>query len=207
MQDQEMEVVEETDLVVKVEVVAVDVIEKVEVAAVAVVVILADRQDIFHESAHKQQEETEDRTRKSFCFILLFFKMILFSLNSSCFIFAKVSLLSFFTPPAASPHHFHHYIFSSPIISFLSSHPSISKPDILFGPAYKGIPLACSTLLELTASIRRPGRRSRTVSTAKKRKTTAKENLKGRAGNEISSRSCYTTELRWEEVRGFNASV
>ncbi|MCJ1366421.1 orotate phosphoribosyltransferase [Acarospora aff. strigata] len=35
------------------------------------------------------------------------------------------------------------------IISFLSSHPSIPKPDILFGPAYKGIPLACSTLLEL----------------------------------------------------------
>ncbi|KAF8854557.1 orotate phosphoribosyltransferase [Acephala macrosclerotiorum] len=35
------------------------------------------------------------------------------------------------------------------IISFLSSHPSIPKPDILFGPAYKGIPLTCSTLLEL----------------------------------------------------------
>ncbi|OCK86625.1 orotate phosphoribosyltransferase [Cenococcum geophilum 1.58] len=35
------------------------------------------------------------------------------------------------------------------IISFLSSHPSIPKPDILFGPAYKGISLACSTLLEL----------------------------------------------------------
>jgi len=73
MQDQEMEVVEETDLVVKVEVVAVDVIEKVEVAAVAVVVILADRQDIFHESAHKQQEETEDRTRKVSFGLLLFF--------------------------------------------------------------------------------------------------------------------------------------
>ncbi|KAF2432461.1 orotate phosphoribosyltransferase [Tothia fuscella] len=35
------------------------------------------------------------------------------------------------------------------IISFLSSHPSVPKPDILFGPAYKGISLACSTLLEL----------------------------------------------------------
>ncbi|KAI9730648.1 MAG: orotate phosphoribosyltransferase [Claussenomyces sp. TS43310] len=35
------------------------------------------------------------------------------------------------------------------IISFLSSHPSIPKPDIIFGPAYKAIPLACSTLLEL----------------------------------------------------------
>ncbi|KAI9707567.1 MAG: orotate phosphoribosyltransferase [Candelina mexicana] len=35
------------------------------------------------------------------------------------------------------------------IMSFLSSHPSIPKPDIIFGPAYKGIPLACCTLLEL----------------------------------------------------------
>ncbi|KAI9781164.1 MAG: orotate phosphoribosyltransferase [Geoglossum umbratile] len=35
------------------------------------------------------------------------------------------------------------------IISFLASHSSIPKPDILFGPAYKGIPLTCSTLLEL----------------------------------------------------------
>ncbi|MCJ1287942.1 orotate phosphoribosyltransferase [Xylographa opegraphella] len=35
------------------------------------------------------------------------------------------------------------------IISFLASHPSIPKPDVIFGPAYKGIPLACSTLLEL----------------------------------------------------------
>ncbi|KAI9761908.1 MAG: orotate phosphoribosyltransferase [Geoglossum simile] len=35
------------------------------------------------------------------------------------------------------------------IISFLASHPSIPKPDILFGPAYKGIPLCCSTILEL----------------------------------------------------------
>ncbi|KAL2007584.1 hypothetical protein VTN00DRAFT_9022 [Thermoascus crustaceus] len=35
------------------------------------------------------------------------------------------------------------------IISFLASHPSIPKPDIIFGPAYKGISLACSTLLEL----------------------------------------------------------
>lgn len=35
------------------------------------------------------------------------------------------------------------------IVSFLASHPSIPKPDVIFGPAYKGIPLACSTLLEL----------------------------------------------------------
>ncbi|KAI9778137.1 MAG: orotate phosphoribosyltransferase [Geoglossum umbratile] len=35
------------------------------------------------------------------------------------------------------------------IVSFLASHPSIPKPDVLFGPAYKGIPLTCSTLLEL----------------------------------------------------------
>ncbi|KAL9102472.1 MAG: hypothetical protein Q9163_002372 [Psora crenata] len=35
------------------------------------------------------------------------------------------------------------------IISFLSTHHSIPKPDILFGPAYKGIGLACTTLLEL----------------------------------------------------------
>ncbi|MCJ1402165.1 orotate phosphoribosyltransferase, partial [Xylographa trunciseda] len=35
------------------------------------------------------------------------------------------------------------------IISFLASHPTILKPDVIFGPAYKGIPLACSTLLEL----------------------------------------------------------
>ncbi|KAL9607501.1 MAG: hypothetical protein Q9167_007584 [Letrouitia subvulpina] len=34
------------------------------------------------------------------------------------------------------------------ISSFISAH-SIPKPDILFGPAYKGIPLCCSTLLEL----------------------------------------------------------
>jgi hypothetical protein len=77
MQDHQMEVaVEETDLVVRAEVaVAVDVIEKVE----AVVVILADRQDIFHESAHKQQEETEDRTRERvlvyYCFLKLFVRM------------------------------------------------------------------------------------------------------------------------------------
>ncbi|PYH88138.1 orotate phosphoribosyltransferase [Aspergillus ellipticus CBS 707.79] len=35
------------------------------------------------------------------------------------------------------------------IISFLAENPSIPKPDIIFGPAYKGIPLACATLLEL----------------------------------------------------------
>jgi len=65
MQDQEMEVVEEIDhLVARVEV---DVRERVE----AVVVILADRQDIFHENAHKQQEETEDRTRKEFLYCFL----------------------------------------------------------------------------------------------------------------------------------------
>ncbi|PYI00879.1 orotate phosphoribosyltransferase [Aspergillus sclerotiicarbonarius CBS 121057] len=35
------------------------------------------------------------------------------------------------------------------IIAFLAENPSIPKPDIIFGPAYKGIPLACATLLEL----------------------------------------------------------
>ncbi|KAH8801474.1 phosphoribosyltransferase-like protein [Xylogone sp. PMI_703] len=35
------------------------------------------------------------------------------------------------------------------IISFLASNPSIPKPDIIFGPAYKGIPIASATLLEL----------------------------------------------------------
>jgi len=35
------------------------------------------------------------------------------------------------------------------IIDFLAAHPSIPKPDVIFGPAYKGIPLACSTLLQL----------------------------------------------------------
>ncbi|BCR96906.1 orotate phosphoribosyltransferase [Aspergillus luchuensis] len=35
------------------------------------------------------------------------------------------------------------------IITFLAENPSIPKPDIIFGPAYKGIPLACATLLEL----------------------------------------------------------
>jgi len=39
--------------------------------------------------------------------------------------------------------------YANTIISFLSTHPSIPKPDVIFGPAYKGIPLACSTLLEL----------------------------------------------------------
>jgi len=73
MQDHQMEEVEETEdlaeVVVLEEAEEVDVIEKVE----AVVVILADRQDIFHESAHKQQEETEDRTRErvlvEYCFL------------------------------------------------------------------------------------------------------------------------------------------
>ncbi|KAI4126835.1 MAG: hypothetical protein LQ338_003545 [Usnochroma carphineum] len=32
---------------------------------------------------------------------------------------------------------------------FLAANPDIPRPDILFGPAYKGIPLACCTLLEL----------------------------------------------------------
>ncbi|OJJ48705.1 hypothetical protein ASPZODRAFT_61756 [Penicilliopsis zonata CBS 506.65] len=35
------------------------------------------------------------------------------------------------------------------IIEFLAANPSIPKPDVIFGPAYKGIPLACATLLEL----------------------------------------------------------
>ncbi|PLB50621.1 orotate phosphoribosyltransferase [Aspergillus steynii IBT 23096] len=35
------------------------------------------------------------------------------------------------------------------IVSFLAANPSIPKPDVIFGPAYKGIPLACATLLEL----------------------------------------------------------
>ncbi|OJK04004.1 hypothetical protein ASPACDRAFT_57349 [Aspergillus aculeatus ATCC 16872] len=35
------------------------------------------------------------------------------------------------------------------IITFLAENPSIPKPDVIFGPAYKGIPLACATLLEL----------------------------------------------------------
>ncbi|KAI4279076.1 MAG: hypothetical protein L6R38_005109 [Xanthoria sp. 2 TBL-2021] len=35
------------------------------------------------------------------------------------------------------------------IINFLSSNPELPQPDTIFGPAYKGIPLACSTLLEL----------------------------------------------------------
>jgi len=35
------------------------------------------------------------------------------------------------------------------IISFLAANPSIPKPDIIFGPAYKAIPLVCSTLLQL----------------------------------------------------------
>ncbi|MCJ1292468.1 orotate phosphoribosyltransferase [Xylographa carneopallida] len=35
------------------------------------------------------------------------------------------------------------------IVSFLASHPFTPKPDVIFGPAYKGVPLACATLLEL----------------------------------------------------------
>ncbi|KAI9044281.1 orotate phosphoribosyltransferase [Aspergillus affinis] len=35
------------------------------------------------------------------------------------------------------------------IVSFLAANPSIPKPDVIFGPAYKGIPLACAALLEL----------------------------------------------------------
>lgn len=35
------------------------------------------------------------------------------------------------------------------IIDFLTTNPEAPRPDILFGPAYKGIPLACCTLLEL----------------------------------------------------------
>ncbi|KAL8691166.1 MAG: hypothetical protein Q9224_004239 [Gallowayella concinna] len=35
------------------------------------------------------------------------------------------------------------------IISFLTDNPGIPRPDVIFGPAYKGIPLACCTLLEL----------------------------------------------------------
>ncbi|KAI4180894.1 MAG: hypothetical protein L6R41_006957 [Letrouitia leprolyta] len=35
------------------------------------------------------------------------------------------------------------------IIEFLASNPQIPQPDIIFGPAYKGIPLAVCTLLEL----------------------------------------------------------
>ncbi|KAL8831756.1 MAG: hypothetical protein Q9191_000684 [Dirinaria sp. TL-2023a] len=39
--------------------------------------------------------------------------------------------------------------YANTIVSFLASHPSVPKPDVIFGPAYKGIPLACCTLLEL----------------------------------------------------------
>ncbi|KAL8691172.1 MAG: hypothetical protein Q9218_003547 [Villophora microphyllina] len=35
------------------------------------------------------------------------------------------------------------------IIDFLTAHPHIPRPQVLFGPAYKGIPLACGTLLKL----------------------------------------------------------
>ncbi|EDN07626.1 orotidine-5'-monophosphate pyrophosphorylase [Histoplasma capsulatum] len=39
--------------------------------------------------------------------------------------------------------------YANTIVSYLASNPSIPKPDVIFGPAYKGIPLACATLLEL----------------------------------------------------------
>ncbi|KAL9009439.1 MAG: hypothetical protein Q9173_005529 [Seirophora scorigena] len=35
------------------------------------------------------------------------------------------------------------------IVQFLHANPCVPRPDVLFGPAYKGIPLACCTLLEL----------------------------------------------------------
>ncbi len=35
------------------------------------------------------------------------------------------------------------------IVDFLNANPGVPRPDVLFGPAYKGIPLACCTLLEL----------------------------------------------------------
>ncbi|KAI4148106.1 MAG: hypothetical protein L6R39_002887 [Caloplaca ligustica] len=35
------------------------------------------------------------------------------------------------------------------IVDFLATNPDIQRPDVLFGPAYKGIPLACCALLEL----------------------------------------------------------
>ncbi|KAL8850523.1 MAG: hypothetical protein Q9221_004571 [Calogaya cf. arnoldii] len=35
------------------------------------------------------------------------------------------------------------------VIEFLNASPEIPQPDTIFGPAYKGIPLACCTLLEL----------------------------------------------------------
>ncbi|KAI4091987.1 MAG: hypothetical protein L6R37_007652 [Teloschistes peruensis] len=35
------------------------------------------------------------------------------------------------------------------IVEFLTTHPTVPQPQVLFGPAYKGIPLACCTLLEL----------------------------------------------------------
>ncbi|KAL8726771.1 MAG: hypothetical protein Q9166_006510 [cf. Caloplaca sp. 2 TL-2023] len=35
------------------------------------------------------------------------------------------------------------------IINFLAANPDIPRPDIIFGPAYKGIPLACCTLSAL----------------------------------------------------------
>ncbi|KAL8845219.1 MAG: hypothetical protein Q9205_006159 [Flavoplaca limonia] len=35
------------------------------------------------------------------------------------------------------------------IIHFLDTNPGVPKPDVIFGPAYKGIPLACCTLLVL----------------------------------------------------------
>ncbi|KAL8976173.1 MAG: hypothetical protein Q9177_006903 [Variospora cf. flavescens] len=35
------------------------------------------------------------------------------------------------------------------IVDFLADNPHVPWPDVLFGPAYKGIPLACCALLEL----------------------------------------------------------
>ncbi|KAI4142567.1 MAG: hypothetical protein LQ341_003176 [Variospora aurantia] len=35
------------------------------------------------------------------------------------------------------------------IVDFLADNPQVPWPDVLFGPAYKGIPLACCALLEL----------------------------------------------------------
>ncbi|KAL8662964.1 MAG: hypothetical protein Q9202_004287 [Teloschistes flavicans] len=35
------------------------------------------------------------------------------------------------------------------IVDFLAAHADVPQPQVLFGPAYKGIPLACCTLLEL----------------------------------------------------------
>ncbi|KAL8675464.1 MAG: hypothetical protein Q9168_000165 [Polycauliona sp. 1 TL-2023] len=39
--------------------------------------------------------------------------------------------------------------YANTIIEFLDTNPGVPRPDVLFGPAYKGIPLACGTLLVL----------------------------------------------------------